>query len=45
LVTCAQAVDDQPRLFFMHFWANHDTEKLAKGLGAALDKVKVAKSG
>jgi Domain of Unknown Function (DUF1259) len=38
-------LDDQPRLFFMHFWANDDAEKLAKGLGAALDKVKVAKSG
>src|SRR5215210_9116534 len=38
-------LDDEPRLFFMHFWANDDAEKLAKGLGAALDKVKVAKSG
>ena len=38
-------LDDQPRLFFMHFWANDEAEKLAKGLGAALDKVKVAKSG
>src|SRR3954469_22764411 len=38
-------LDDQPRLFFMHFWANDDAEKLAKGLGAALGKVKVAKSG
>ena len=38
-------LDDQPRLFFMHFWANDDAEKLAKGLRAALDKVKVAKSG
>src|SRR5215208_8541115 len=38
-------LDDEPRLFFMHFWANDDTEKLAKGLGAALDKVKGAKSG
>jgi hypothetical protein len=38
-------LNDQPRLFFMHFWANDDAEKLAKGLRAALDKVKVAKSG
>ncbi len=32
---------DEPRLFFMHFWANDDAEKLAKGLRAALDKVNV----
>jgi hypothetical protein len=37
-------LDDQPRLFFMHFWANDDVEKLAKGLKAALDEVDVAKS-
>jgi hypothetical protein len=37
-------LDDQPRLFFMHFWANDDAEKLAKGLRAALDNIKVAKS-
>jgi hypothetical protein len=37
-------LDDQPRLFFMHFWANDDAEKVAKGLKAALDKVDVAKS-
>jgi hypothetical protein len=35
---------DEPRLFFMHFWANDDVGKLAKGLRAALDQVKVAKS-
>ncbi len=29
---------EQPRLFFMHFWANDDAVKLAKGLRAALDK-------
>jgi hypothetical protein len=29
---------EQPRLFFMHFWANDDAGKLAKGLRAALDK-------
>jgi Domain of Unknown Function (DUF1259) len=34
---------DEPRLFFMHFWANDDAEKVAKGLKAALDKVAVAK--
>jgi hypothetical protein len=37
-------LDDQPRLFFMHFWANDDAEKLAKGLRSALDKVNVARS-
>ena len=31
-------LEDTPRLFFMHFWANDDTLKLAKGLKAALDK-------
>jgi hypothetical protein len=37
-------LDDEPRLFFMHFWANDDAGKLAKGLRAALDKVHVARS-
>ena len=37
-------LDDQPRLFFMHFWANDDTAKLAQGLRAALDKVNLARS-
>jgi hypothetical protein len=36
-------LDDEPRLFFMHFWANDDAAKLAKGLRQALDNVKVAK--
>jgi hypothetical protein len=31
-------LDEQPRLFFMHFWANDDAIELAKGLRAALDK-------
>jgi hypothetical protein len=29
---------DEPRLFFMHFWANDDAVTLARGLRAALDK-------
>jgi hypothetical protein len=29
---------EQPRLFFMHFWANDDAVKLARGLRAALDR-------
>jgi hypothetical protein len=37
-------LDDQPRTFFVHFWANDDAGKLAQGLRAALDKVNVAKS-
>ena len=34
---------EEPRLFFMHFWANDDAVKLAKGLRAALDKTSSAK--
>jgi hypothetical protein len=30
-------VDETPRLYFMHFWANDDAQKLAQGLRAALD--------
>ena len=37
-------LDEQPRLFFMHFWANDDAVKLAKGLRAAIDKTARAKS-
>lgn len=36
-------LDDTPRLFFMHFWANDDVGKLVKGLRAALNKVHLAK--
>jgi hypothetical protein len=28
----------------MHFWADDDAQKLARGLRAALDKMNVAKS-
>ena len=28
---------EEPRLFFMHFWANDEAVKLATGLRAALD--------
>jgi Domain of Unknown Function (DUF1259) len=31
-------LSEQPRLFFMHFWANDDALKLAKGLREALDR-------
>lgn len=37
-------LDEQPRLFFMHFWANDDAIKLAEGLRAALDKTASTKS-
>jgi len=37
-------LDEQPRMFFIHFWANDDAIKLAKGIRAALDKTAVAKS-
>jgi len=37
-------LDDEPRLFFMHFWANGDAAKLAGGLRAALDKISLARS-
>ncbi len=35
---------EQPRLIFMHFWANDDALKLARGLRAALGKTARAKS-
>jgi hypothetical protein len=34
---------EQPRLFFMHFWANDDAVKLASGLHAALSQTNSAK--
>jgi hypothetical protein len=34
---------ENPRLFFMHFWANDDAPKLARGLRAALDKMNIRK--
>jgi hypothetical protein len=34
-------LNDEPRMFFMHFWGNDDPQKLAKGLRAALDRIKV----
>jgi hypothetical protein len=35
---------ENPRLFFMHFWANDDAQKLAHGLRAALDQMNIKKS-
>jgi Domain of Unknown Function (DUF1259) len=37
-------LDEEPRLFFMHFWANDDAVTLAKGLRAALDQTASKKS-
>jgi Domain of Unknown Function (DUF1259) len=36
-------LEEEPRLFFLHFWANDDAQKLARGLRAALDQMDVAK--
>jgi hypothetical protein len=35
-------LNDQPRLFFMHFWANDDVNRLANGLKIALAHVHTA---
>ena len=32
---------EEPRLFFMHFWAVDDARALARGLRAALDRMAV----
>jgi hypothetical protein len=36
-------LEETPRLFFMHFWANDDAKKLATTLRAALDAMHVKK--
>jgi hypothetical protein len=36
-------IDESPRLYFMHFWANDDAMKLARGLRAALAKTNSVK--
>jgi Domain of Unknown Function (DUF1259) len=38
-------LQDSPRLFYMHFWANDDAATLARGLKAALDLTNSAKPG
>jgi len=35
-------LNDQPRLFFVHFWANDDVRKLSTGLKSALANINVA---
>jgi hypothetical protein len=37
-------LEEQPRLFFLHFWANDNAVKLAKGLRAALNKTASTKN-
>jgi hypothetical protein len=36
---------EEPRMFFVHFWANDDALKLGRGVRAALDKTAAMKSG
>jgi hypothetical protein len=36
---------EEPRLFFLHFWATDDQDKLAKRLRAALDETNISRSG
>jgi hypothetical protein len=38
-------LEEEPRLFFMHFWAVDDAEKLARGLRAAIDQTNSRHSG
>jgi hypothetical protein len=33
-------LNEQPRLFFLHFWANDDVSKIAQGLKTALERTK-----
>lgn len=37
-------LDEQPRMFFIHFWAHDDALKLARGVRAALEKTAIGKS-
>jgi hypothetical protein len=39
----SHALEDVPRLFYMHFWANDDAVKLAQALGTALAKTNTKK--
>jgi hypothetical protein len=36
------SLDEQPRLFYMHFWATGDATALAQGLRPALDATNLA---
>ena len=37
-------LDETPRLFFMHYWANDSASELAAGLRSALDRMNVKKA-
>ena len=37
-------LDEQPRMFFIHFWANDDALKLAHGVRTALETTAIAKT-
>lgn len=37
-------LNDEPRLFYLHFWANADADALARGMRAALAKMNVQTS-
>jgi hypothetical protein len=37
-------LDEEPRLFFLHFWGRGDAEQIARGLRAALDLTNHAKA-
>jgi hypothetical protein len=37
-------LDEQPRMFFIHFWANDDAQKLARNVRAALETTAIAKT-
>jgi hypothetical protein len=37
-------LDEQPRMFFIHFWANDDALKLARGIRTALETTAIAKT-
>lgn len=39
------ALDDEPRLLYMHFWANDDAVKLAQTLRKAVDAHSVKPAG
>jgi uncharacterized protein DUF1259 len=37
-------LDEQPRMFFIHFWANDDAERLARNVRTALETTAIAKT-
>jgi hypothetical protein len=37
-------LDERPRMFFIHFWANDDAEKLARNVRTALETTAIAKT-